>query len=234
VASQPLAFGALLIAGIIGEAAIKGSSPTDVVQGNAPPLSSLSGGTTANPTGTTANPTGTVSVSSLGFGSSTTLPDTAAGDAASHLGGGSTSIPTAVANAYNRALSLVGVPYVYGGGHAASALTESAQTIAATTGLDCSALVSNVLGPAGAKVLDAVDTTGTLAASPQLIPGAGKYITVYDDSTGAGGLTHTFIEIAGRFFQAPQPGQDVQQMSSQTVAALLHEGSFAKSHPVGL
>jgi cell wall-associated NlpC family hydrolase len=229
VASQPLAFGMILIAGIIGEAAIKGASPTSVVQGTAPPLG---GAPTA--AGTTSNPTGAVTVSSLGFGASTTLSDTAAGDAAAHLGGGSTSVPSAVANAYNRAMSLIGIPYVYGGGHSVASLTESVAQIKATTGLDCSALVSNVLGPSGAGVLTAPLNTSGLAASPQLIPGAGRFITVYDDSTGAGGLTHTFIEVLGQFFQAPQTGQDVQQMSAATVNALLAQGTFIKSHPVGL
>jgi cell wall-associated NlpC family hydrolase len=238
VANQPLAFGALLIAGIIGESAIKGKSITSVVQGTAGPLlPSSAAAVTA---------TGGVStIAKIGFGSSTPTPayvapgSPAAGETAGHrvavVGGGSpTVLPAAVVNAYNRAVSLLGVKYVYGGGHSTASLTESVKQIADTTGLDCSALVSNVLGPDGAGVLTSVENTGGLASSPALIAGPGQYITVYDDSTGAGGLTHTFIEIAGKFFQAPQPGQDVQEMNASTVKALLTQGSFAQSHPVGM
>jgi cell wall-associated NlpC family hydrolase len=228
MASQPLAFGALLIAGIIGEAAIKNVSPAAVVQGTAPPLST--GTSAASPAASAA--ASAVTVGDLGFGGGAnptlTSGDNPRGTAIVN------AVPAAVTAAYNRARDLLGVPYVYGGGHSVAALTESVAQIKATTGLDCSALVDNILGPKGAGVLTTAPNTSGLASAPQLVSGAGQYITVYDDATGAGGLTHAFIQIGDQFFQAPETGESVQLMSPATVKALLTQGVFLKSHPVGL
>jgi cell wall-associated NlpC family hydrolase len=105
------------------------------------------------------------------------------------LGGESTSIllsgvalappdaPEAVKNVVNAANTIVGRPYIWGGGHASFY----------STGYDCSGSVSFALF--GGGLIPEPLTSGALEGWGA--PGPGKWITVYASPT------HTFAEIAG-------------------------------------
>ena len=122
----------------------------------------------------------------------TTVPHAHGTDIVAHsrdLGGESTSIllngvalappdaPEAVKNVINAANTLVGQPYVWGGGHASWY----------SNGYDCSGSVSFALF--GGSMIPRPLTSGDLEGWGA--PGPGKWITVYAN----GG--HTFAEIAG-------------------------------------
>jgi cell wall-associated NlpC family hydrolase len=122
----------------------------------------------------------------------TTVPHSHAGNIVAHsrdLGGESTSIllngvalappdaPEAVKNVINAANTIVGQPYVWGGGHASWY----------SNGYDCSGSVSFALF--GGGMIPRPLTSGDLEGWGA--PGPGRWITVYAN----GG--HTFAEIAG-------------------------------------
>jgi cell wall-associated NlpC family hydrolase len=89
-----------------------------------------------------------------------------------------------------KALSLLGKPYVYGGGHGGWG---------PSIGYDCSGFVSAVLH-AGGYLVEPVDTV----ALPQqigIVPGKGKFVTVYDRAL-PGQSGHVIIEIMGQFFES--------------------------------
>ena len=122
--------------------------------------------------------------------------------------------------------SLMGTPYVWGGGHGA-AFGPSAG------GLDCSGFVSTVLHSAG--YLSAPQTTDGLAAQPGLAAGAGQYVTVYD-RVGAGANDHVIVSINGHFFEE---GGSSLSGGLQNVHAFTPSASYLASfdrvmHPVGL
>ena len=90
----------------------------------------------------------------------------------------------------NMADSLVGKPYVYGGGHSGWG---------PQAGYDCSGFVSAVLH-AGGYLSQPVDTT----AMPQqagMESGPGQYVTVYDRAL-PGQSGHVIIEINGQFYES--------------------------------
>jgi cell wall-associated NlpC family hydrolase len=122
----------------------------------------------------------------------TTVPHSHGTDIVAHardLGGESTSIllngvalappdaPEAVKNVINAANTLVGQPYVWGGGHASWY----------SNGYDCSGSVSFALF--GGGMIPRPLTSGDLEGWGA--PGPGKWITVYASGS------HTFAEIAG-------------------------------------
>jgi cell wall-associated NlpC family hydrolase len=84
--------------------------------------------------------------------------------------------------------SLLGLPYVWGGGH-----TDFARL----SGYDCSGFVSAVLHSAG--YLSAPQTTDTMPGQPGIKPGPGRYVTIFD-RTGADG--HVIIDINGQFYES--------------------------------
>ena len=86
--------------------------------------------------------------------------------------------------------SLVGEPYVWGGGHSGWGQQ---------TGYDCSGFVSAVLH-AGGYLSSPADTT-TLPSQAGIEQGAGQYVTIYDrDQPGQEG--HVIIEINGQFYES--------------------------------
>jgi hypothetical protein len=228
MANQPLAFGALVVGGILFEAGIKGKSVTSVVTGTAGPMPST-------PTSTITTPA--VNLGTLGFGAGAS---TAAGVTSVATGDnprGTSIVPAAVINAFNRARGLIGTPYKYGGGHDAAALTESVAAIKASTGIDCSGFVSNVLGPDGAGILSSVQDTATLPSASDIEPGAGSYITVYDRASGS--QAHTILSIMGQFFESggnttDNPKGGVVALTAAEAKAELAGGGFVQYHPKGL
>jgi cell wall-associated NlpC family hydrolase len=95
-----------------------------------------------------------------------------------------------VAAMVDEANSLVGKPYVIGGGHSG----WSAQA-----GYDCSGFVSAVLH-AGGLLTSPVDTTA-LPSQPGMVAGPGQYVTVYDRAL-PGQSGHVIIEINGQFYES--------------------------------
>ena len=90
----------------------------------------------------------------------------------------------------NEADSLVGKPYVYGGGHSGWG---------PQTGYDCSGFVSAVLH-AGGFLTSPVDTTA-LPSQPGMVSGPGQYVTVYDRAL-PGQNGHVIIQINGQFYES--------------------------------
>jgi cell wall-associated NlpC family hydrolase len=90
----------------------------------------------------------------------------------------------------NMADSLVGKPYVYGGGHSGWG---------PQSGYDCSGFVSAVLH-AGGYLSQPVDTTA-LPSQAGMEAGPGQYVTVYDRAL-PGQSGHVIIEINGQFYES--------------------------------
>jgi cell wall-associated NlpC family hydrolase len=90
----------------------------------------------------------------------------------------------------NEADSLVGKPYVYGGGHSGWG---------PQTGYDCSGFVSAVLH-AGGFLTSPVDTTA-LPSQPGMVAGPGQSVTVYDRAL-PGQSGHVIIDINGQFYES--------------------------------
>jgi hypothetical protein len=95
-----------------------------------------------------------------------------------------------VATMIRTADSLLGKPYVYGGGHGGWGTTG---------GLDCSGFVSAVLHSAG--YLNAPQTTEGFAGQPGIVAGHGHYVTIYD-RTACGDNEHVIINLNGQFYEA--------------------------------
>jgi cell wall-associated NlpC family hydrolase len=91
------------------------------------------------------------------------------------------------------ATSLLGKPYVWGGGHAG---------FAPSSGYDCSGFVSAVLHAGG--YLSAPADTDTLPQQAGILQGPGQYVTIYDREDGEvpGQSGHVIIDIAGQFYES--------------------------------
>ena len=100
------------------------------------------------------------------------------------------SAPAQVQAMTNMANSLVGKPYVYGGGHGGWG---------PQSGYDCSGFVSAVLH-AGGYLSQPVDTTA-LPSQAGMQAGPGQYVTVYDRAL-PGQSGHVIIEINGQFYES--------------------------------
>jgi len=98
--------------------------------------------------------------------------------------------PAQVQAMTNMADSLVGKPYVYGGGHSGWG---------PQAGYDCSGFVSAVLH-AGGYLSEPVDTTA-LPQQAGMESGPGQYVTVYDRAL-PGQSGHVIIEINGQFYES--------------------------------
>lgn len=90
----------------------------------------------------------------------------------------------------NMASSLVGKPYVWGGGHGG---------FGPSSGYDCSGFVSAVLHAGG--YLSAPADTTSLPSQPGILPGPGRYVTIYDRAQ-SGSSGHVIIEINGEFYES--------------------------------
>jgi cell wall-associated NlpC family hydrolase len=108
----------------------------------------------------------------------------------STLSGTSGSAPAQVQAMTNMANSLVGKPYVYGGGHSGWG---------PQAGYDCSGFVSVVLH-AGGYLSQPVDTV-TLPQQAGMESGPGQYVTVYDRAL-PGQNGHVIIDIDGQFYES--------------------------------
>jgi cell wall-associated NlpC family hydrolase len=124
------------------------------------------------------------------------------------------------------ASSLVGKPYVWGGGH---------DGWGTQTGYDCSGFVSAVLH-AGGYLSSPQDTT-SLPSATGMEAGPGQYVTVYDrDEPGQEG--HVIIDINGQFYESGGEhgswggGGGVQQISTPSAAYLSTFNVIL--HPEGL
>jgi cell wall-associated NlpC family hydrolase len=95
-----------------------------------------------------------------------------------------------VAAMVNEANSLVGKPYIVGGGHSGWG---------PQSGYDCSGFVSAVLH-AGGFLSSPVDTTA-LPSQPGMVSGPGQYVTVYDRAL-PGQSGHVIIQINGQFYES--------------------------------
>jgi cell wall-associated NlpC family hydrolase len=101
------------------------------------------------------------------------------------------SAPAAVQSMLAAANSLVGKPYVWGGGH--SGWGPSA-------GYDCSGFVSAVLHAGG--YLSSPQDTQTLPSSPGIESGPGQYVTIYDRTDAGSSDDHVIINIGGQFYES--------------------------------
>ena len=102
------------------------------------------------------------------------------------ISGGGTRVQAMI----SMANSLVGKPYVWGGGHSGWG-TQS--------GYDCSGFVSAVLH-AGGYLSQPADTT-SLPSQAGILSGPGQYVTIYDRD-GSGQAGHVIIEMAGQFYES--------------------------------
>ncbi len=165
-------------------------------------LAASTAGSTAGTTGASFSSgtatTSTASTASTDFASQLASAQAAAGTTASTAsgvvptttsGGASVGDPRVDAMV-NEANSLVGKPYVYGGGHSGWG-TQS--------GYDCSGFVSAVLH-AGGYLSSPVDTTA-LPSQAGMASGPGQYVTVYDRAL-SGQNGHVIIEINGQFYES--------------------------------
>ena len=106
-------------------------------------------------------------------------------------GGAATSAPgQAVQAMVDEANSLVGKPYVWGGGHGGWG---------PQAGYDCSGFVSAVLHAGG--YLASPEDTATLPTAPGIEAGPGQYVTIYDRNE-SGQQGHVIIDIGGQFYES--------------------------------
>jgi len=126
----------------------------------------------------------------------------------------------------NMANSLVGKPYVYGGGHGGWG---------PQSGYDCSGFVSAVLH-AGGYLSQPVDTTA-LPSQAGMESGPGQYVTVYDRAL-PGQSGHVIIEINGQFYESGGShgawggGGGVEKIGTPSAAYLAQFPNVL--HPAGL
>jgi cell wall-associated NlpC family hydrolase len=172
-------------------------------------LATSEGSTSTGTTATAGIDTGTTDLSAT---------DTSATDSSTASG----SVQAMLA----KASSLVGDPYVWGGGHDGWS-TQS--------GYDCSGFVSAVLHAGG--YLSSPQDTETLPEAAGIESGAGQHVTIYDrDESGEEG--HVIIEIDGQFFESGGEhsswggGGGVEQIARPSAAYLSTFNDVL--HPAGL
>ena len=175
---------------ILDPASLAGSSAASA---SASTGASFSTGTAASGTGTSSDfasqlASAQAATSPLASSASGVVGTTASGVAGTS-GGVGVGDPR-VSAMVNEANSLVGKPYVYGGGHSGWG---------PQTGYDCSGFVSAVLH-AGGYLSSPVDTTA-LPSQPGMVSGPGQYVTVYDRAL-SGQNGHVIIQINGQFYES--------------------------------
>ena len=129
------------------------------------------------------NTTGAAGVPTLTVGSGTSGAETGYANATS-------AADPRIAAMVQEANSLVGKPYVWGGGHGGWGPQP---------GYDCSGFVSAVLH-AGGYLSSPADTT-SLPSQAGIEQGPGQYVTIYDRD-GAGENGHVIIAIDGQFYES--------------------------------
>src|ERR1700733_5485486 len=148
-------------------------------------------------------------------------------DVAGITTGTSATAPQQVQAMVNEADSLIGKPYVYGGGHSGWG---------PQSGYDCSGFVSAVLHAGG--YLSEPQTTQGLPDQPGIESGPGQYVTIYDRNTGPTDNEHVIIQIDGQFYESGGEagswggGGGVEKIATPSPAYL---SSFTTIlHPAGL
>jgi cell wall-associated NlpC family hydrolase len=203
---------------------------TDDTTGALTSMLATSGLTSGTGLGTTSLGTTGLGTTSLGTTSLGTTSIGTTGLASTGLATGTTTA-TGTAGAQvqamtNMANSLVGKPYVYGGGHSGWG---------PQSGYDCSGFVSAVLH-AGGYLSQPVDTTA-LPSQAGMESGPGQYVTVYDRAL-PGQSGHVIIQINGQFYESGGShgswggGGGVEKIGTPSAAYL---ASFPNVlHPAGL
>jgi cell wall-associated NlpC family hydrolase len=192
-------------------------------------LSDPAGAITSGSVGASAGAAGSQLSSSMSSDFASTLSSAlGAGGQASGVASGLPfgSGPAQVQAMVNTANSLVGKPYVWGGGHAG---------FGPSSGYDCSGFVSAVLH-AGGYLSEPADTT-SLPSQPGILPGPGQYVTIYDRAQ-PGQTGHVIIEIDGQFYESggmsgPWGGGGGVEKIAQPSAAYLATFDTVL-HPAGL
>jgi len=145
----------------------------------------------------------------------------------SALSSGSSGTPSAVQSMVSEANSLIGKPYVWGGGHT---------SWGPQTGYDCSGFVSAVLHAGG--YLSTPQDTQTLAQSAGIVSGPGQYVTIYDRTDAGLGSDHVIIDLGGQFYESGGEagswggGGGVEKIATPSASYL---ASFNRVlHPAGL
>jgi hypothetical protein len=172
---------------ILDPASLAGSSSTSAT--SASTGASFSTGTGATGTGSSTNFASQLASAQAAGSTTSGVVGTTASGLVGASGGGAVGDPR-VAAMVNEANSLVGKPYVYGGGHSGWG---------PQTGYDCSGFVSAVLH-AGGYLTSPVDTTA-LPSQPGMVSGPGQYVTVYDRAL-PGQNGHVIININGQFYES--------------------------------
>ncbi len=163
-----------------------------------------------------------------GAGTATALASPlSAATASGAVSGAATSVSDPRVQAMiQQADSLLGKPYVWGGGH--SGWTPQA-------GYDCSGFVSAVLH-AGGYLTSPQDTT-TLPSAAGIEAGPGQYVTIYDRNQ-PGQEGHVIIDIAGQFYESGGEsgawggGGGVEKIGTPSAAYLATFNDVL--HPTGL
>ncbi len=174
---------------ILDPASLAGSSAASA-SASASTGASFSTGSAGTGTGTSTDFASQLASAQAAAGSTTSgVVGSSAAGAVGASGGVSAGDPR-VAAMVNEANSLVGKPYVYGGGHSGWG---------PQTGYDCSGFVSAVLH-AGGYLTSPVDTTA-LPSQPGMVAGPGQSVTVYDRAL-SGQNGHVIIDINGQFYES--------------------------------
>jgi len=176
---------------ILDPASLAGSSATSAA-GATSAAAGTTGASFSTGSGTTGSGASTDFASQLASAQaaqSSTASGVVGSTAVSASGGATVGDPR-VAAMVNEANSLVGKPYVYGGGHSGWG---------PQSGYDCSGFVSAVLH-AGGYLTSPVDTTA-LPSQPGMVSGPGQYVTVYDRAL-SGQNGHVIIDINGQFYES--------------------------------
>lgn len=143
------------------------------------------------------------------------------------VSGAASTAPAAVQAMVAEANSLIGKPYVWGGGHSGWGQQ---------TGYDCSGFVSAVLHAGG--YLSSPQDTQTLPSSPGIASGPGQYVTIYDRTDAGSGSDHVIIDLDGQFYESGGEagswggGGGVQAISTPSAAYLSTFNTVL--HPSGL
>jgi cell wall-associated NlpC family hydrolase len=161
--------------------------------------------------------------------SGATSDSTAAGlaPAAGTFGSAATSASDPrVQSMVQEANSLLGKPYVWGGGHS---------NFGPQSGYDCSGFVSAVLHAGG--YLTSPQDTETLPSAAGIESGPGQYVTIYDRTT-PGQEGHVIMSIDGQFYESGGQsgtwggGGGVEQISTPSASYLSTFNQIL--HPEGL
>jgi cell wall-associated NlpC family hydrolase len=216
------------------------SSPTDTDAGTSSTATSSAlgaleaalGGSSSD--GTTSDTTSSSVLNALEQALQSTDSSSATGSAASDLSAASATTGAAatsvgdprIQSMLQEANSLLGKPYVWGGGH---------DNFGPQSGYDCSGFVSAVLHAGG--YLSSPQDTETLPTAAGIESGPGQYVTIYDRTT-PGQEGHVIMSIDGQFYESGGQsgswggGGGVEQIATPSASYLSTFNEIL--HPEGL